>query len=287
MKMQKNEVSLQRGKHNMEKVKIVMTCFNRKEFTRKSIISLYEGNPLLDLKFIVVDDRSNDGTADALKKLLIPIEIEQGTGCLFWNGGMHKGLQTIIDSKQGCDYVVLVNDDVIFAPNCLEKMIEQSKIANAVIVGTIKDSQNRTSYGGIHFTSKRRIKYTILEPNTELDCDTFNANCVLIPYRIFMKVGNLDPVYKHSMGDFDYGIKIRRKGFLIQHTSFYVGVCNDNSVVGTWQDTTLSRKKRLYLKESPKGLPIRDWFHFAYKNFGFRVAIYHMLTPYTRIVLKK
>ena len=41
------------------------------------------------------------------------------------------------------------------------------------------------------------------------------------------------------------------------------------------------------LKESPKGLPSKQWFYFLKKNFNINYAVWKSITPYIRIILKK
>lgn len=273
---------------NMKTVCVIMTCFNRKEKTINCIESLQLGNPEVVFKYIIVDDCSSDGTVDELIKLPYDIEIITGNGHLFWNGGMHKGIEYVQRNKICNDYVMLVNDDVTFFEGCLEKLFFLCKSKNSsVVVGTLMDEEGQLSYGGIQYTSSKLIKYRVVSTEKAIECDTFNANCVLIPMKMFVNIGNLDPFYQHAMGDFDYGMHIIRQGYHIINSDFYVGICNTNSVIGSWQDTSLSRRKRLQLKEDCKGLPLRDWYYFAKKNFGLWAAIYHTFTPYARILLKK
>jgi GT2 family glycosyltransferase len=118
-------------------------------------------------------------------------------------------------------------------------------------------------------------------------CDTFNANCVLIPFNVFQKLPNIDKKYTHSLGDFDYGLEAGRRGVPIVVSDFFVGKCNDNPSSGTWRDVTLSRRERLKKKESPKGLPRREWFYFVRKHFGFLSACISSMTPYVRILIGK
>ncbi|MBR6850260.1 MAG: hypothetical protein IKM88_08515, partial [Lachnospiraceae bacterium] len=71
------------------------------------------------------------------------------------------------------------------------------------------------------------------------------------------------------------------------NTADFVGECDDNDVSGSWKDRALDRKTRLKLKEGPKGLPRKDWYHFVRKNYSFPAAVYHSMTPYLRILLGK
>ena len=50
----------------MKKVLGLMTCFNRKEKTVKSLNGLIQGNPGIQFSFVVADDGSTDGTFKTL-----------------------------------------------------------------------------------------------------------------------------------------------------------------------------------------------------------------------------
>lgn len=274
-------------------VTVMLTCYNRIKYTIPCVEALVAGNPKVSFHFIITDDNSTDGTMEALKKLTYSMTLLSGNGQLFWNGGMEKTLDYALTKAEKTDYYLLVNDDVAFFKGSVEELIERQKGApkdgiqsQAVIVGSTEDSSGRTSYGGVKLLSKHFARFALVEPSeTYEECDTFNGNCVLIPREIFFKAGNVDSVYRHSMSDYDYGMRIRKLGYTIYNSSGHVGKCNDNDVVGSWRDTTLKRGERLKKKESLKGLPRRDWYHFIRKNYGFFPAIYHSITPYIRILL--
>ena len=91
----------------------------------------------------------------------------------------------------------------------------------------------------------------------------------------------------HSLGDFDYGLSLKKAGYEIYQSNSFVGTCNNNSNKGTWTDTTLNRTERIKRKESIKGAPTKQWFYFLKKNFGFFSAIKGTVTPYMRIIVKR
>ena len=272
-------------------VTVMLTCFNRINFTIPCVKSLVEGNKNISFRFIITDDNSTDGTKEALEKLPYSITILSGDGQLFWNGGMSKALDAALQASEKTEYYMLVNDDVAFQAEAIEELIKRHKNGpkeDAVIVGATADSKGKTSYGGVKLLSKHFAKFGLVEPSEEYqECDTFNGNCVLIPKQVFLKAGNVDGTYKHSMSDYDYGMHIRKLGYKIYNSAKHVGKCNDNDVSGSWRDTSLSRKERLKKKESPKGLPKKDWYYFIRKNYGFFPALYHSVTPYLRILLKR
>lgn len=268
----------------MKKVLGLMTCYNRKDKTKNAIETLRKGNPHLDFSFLVVDDHSTDGTREAIET--IPqLEVISGNGSLFYSGGMRVAIEQA-EKKEEFDYCLLFNDDVDFTDGAIEYLAEKN---NSIIwVGPTCDENEQLSYGGIVKTSKWRPNTEIIKAETPegRNCDTFNANCVLIPWNIFKKLDNIDPVYTHSMGDFDYGFSAIKKGYQIKVSDRYVGICVDNPIKNSWRNTEFSRKKRLSMKESPKGLPGREWFHYLNKNYRFFTAVVYSIIPYVRILLK-
>ena len=118
------------------------------------------------------------------------------------------------------------------------------------------------------------------------EADTFNANCVLIPYKVFVKVGPIDSHYIHSLGDFDYGLELKRHGNILHVSKDYCGICDINSIENTWVDVSLDIKERVRRKEAIKGAPTKQWFYFLKKNFGIGNAIFGSLTPFVRILLR-
>ncbi|MBR1439616.1 MAG: glycosyltransferase family 2 protein [Lachnospiraceae bacterium] len=284
-------------------ITLIFTCFNRKEKTIRCVKSLIEGNSIRDrVHFIVVDDGSTDGTEEALKEYFgslsdknATLEVIRGDGNLFYSGGMRLGIERAkervaqigANGRQGDpeSRVILLNDDVAFDIGILDRVLELSN--DRVYVGPMRDEEGNFSYGGTRYRG-RSIHYDMIGPEEkEHFCDTFNANFVVIPERIFQKAHNIDPAYIHSLGDFDYGLQLRKMGCIIDVLPFYAGTCPDNPITGTWADRSLSRMERFRKKESPKGAPFGPWFHFLLKNFGLGKALWHSLTPYLRILIGK
>lgn len=270
----------------MKKVLGLMTCYNRKEKTVRALKNLIQGNPEIEFSFVVADDGSTDGTYEALQELP-QVTILRGNGSLFYSGGMRLAIAEAKKTKAAYDYCLLFNDDVDFLPSAIEKLCQKDN--SCIWIGPTSDERGCLSYGGIVKTSKWRPKTEIVMAETKegRECDTFNANCVLIPWEIFKKLDNIDTVYTHSMGDFDYGFSAKRKGFTIRVSNEFVGECPDNPVSVSWRNTELSFKERLRRKESPKGLPGKEWFHYLNKNYNVVTAIVYSVIPYLRILLKK
>lgn len=267
------------------KILAIFTCFNRKNLTERSMRLLAE-NKDVTFDYVILDDNSSDGTPEMLRKLaeenIGTLDLLEGDGNNFWNGGMYKAIEHTKKTYPGYEYYMLMNDDTKFVPGIFDEMLPALK-KDTVMIGAICNEDGSLSYGGIKYV--KGIKYKKYGPEAQdISFDTFNANCVIIPHDIFMQVG-IDPFYQHSIGDFDYGLQISKKGYDIRIYPKYVGECNDTNLAKTWQDETLPKMERIRLKESRKGLPFWDWFHFLRKNFGLGTAIVRSITPYIRILL--
>lgn len=288
----------------------IATCFNRKEKTLNAIWGLRTGNPSLNFSFIITDDNSSDGTAEAISQIK-GVTVIKGNGESYYTGGMRLAIAEALDKYSGNpygysswpeakraqwdaqvpDFILLFNDDVEFKPGAIEMLIEKyDKKSGRVMVGpTCEEDGVTLSYGGIMRTSNWKPKFKIVkaEDGDIRKVNTFNANCVLIPRDIFVKTGNMDPVYHHSLGDFDYGYMIGKNGGGIYVVSDYVGVCPNNSEAGTWRDNSLPRKERFRKKESIKGVPFKEFYHYILKNYNFPAAVIFSISPYIRILLGK
>lgn len=269
------------------RIYVLLTCFNRKDMTVRAIQTLSKDAEGVALTFVVTDDNSTDGTSEALKALPQNIKIIAGSGNLFWNKGMRVSMRYAMKHKDDFDYVMLINDDVKFYAGVPRMLLSQMRKRDAkIIVGATTDPDGKLTYGGVKKKSPFFAKFENMPPREIPSyADTFNCNCVMMTKDAFLEGGLLDSHYIHSMGDFDYGFSFRKKGFFILNAETYVGICNGNDTKGSWRDPSISRIKRIKLKEGPKGLPWKDWFYFVKKNYSLPAAIYHSITPYIRILI--
>ncbi len=271
-------------------VAVILTCFNRSQKTSNCLKTLITGNPSLDFRFIVVNDGSTDDTAQELSKIdeeYHNVTLINTEGSLYYSKSMRRGMEWLNSSGKSYDYVLLVNDDVAFNEGAVEKLIKESEAKDgSIIVGATCDDNRNFTYGGVRNKGAVAVEY-ISNEHPEVLCDSFNANCALIPWKDYVSVAPMDGYYAHAMGDFDYGFDLHRHGAKIYTSSFLVGVCNRNPVAGTWGDRRISFAERLRKKESPKGLPFKSYFHYLKKNYGILKAVVFSVTPYVKILLGK
>jgi GT2 family glycosyltransferase len=273
-------------------VAVLMTSFNRRQQTLRCLELLFTqaALPQVALRVILVDDGSSDGTPEAVAECFPAVTVLAGSGNLFWNQGMRMAFAYAL--HQGFDFYLWLNDDTQLFPGALETMLEAERALRgrgtpAIITGSTCDAlTGRRSYGGCRWKAGWRRELEGVEPHSTeaLPCDTMNGNCTLIPHEIAKAVGNLEPRFTHSFGDFDYGFRAVRAGFQIFTAPGFVGSCSDNSRRNTWRDRSASLRKRWQHLNSVKGSPFREWIVYCRRHLGLLWPLY-AVSPYLKTVL--
>jgi GT2 family glycosyltransferase len=276
-----------------DRIAVLMTCFNRCSVTLKSLKALYSLRDLNELKLQVflVDDDSSDGTAIAVRNTFPEVQLIQGDGSLYWNGGMRAAFKAAMDISY--DAYILLNDDTVLYEDAIARLVRCAEDAMnsgepAIAVGSTRSPLTREhTYGGIE-KQVRGITVSLKKipphPYLPVPCDAMNGNIVLIPSVISDKVGNLEAGFRHQFGDLDYALRARRLGFKVIVAPGYLGECSGNSSAGTWRDSSSPLRKRWKHMMSPKGLPISEWFLFARRHYGWR-AMYYAFAPYAKMIV--
>jgi len=232
------------------KIAVLVTCHNRKEKTLSCLNSLFECNIPEDylLDVFLVDDGSTDGTGREVKLNFPQVNVIQGTGNLFWNKGMHLAWETAA-RYNNFDYYLWLNDDVKLFSNALSNLFSVPNCSTSIVVGTMKSGTKEiATYGGQNFENK-----LILPNESPQNCFTFNGNLVLIPESAYTKVGNLDPIFPHAIGDFDYALRAKKKNIDIFVAPGYLGQCEKNSSLPKWCLPEVKLKNRINSLYSPLG----------------------------------
>lgn len=269
------------------KVAILLTVHNRKEKTLSCLNKLYSQLPIsgYEMEVYLTDDGSTDGTAKAVIQQFPQIRIIKGDGNLFWNRGMLKAWSEA--AKIDYDFYLWLNDDTILYKNALMILLTSAtEKQNSIIVGSTNSLHNgSTTYGG-YVNNKR------LSPNDKLqECDYFNGNCVLIPRIIYQTIGKLDAFFRHGFGDFEYGLRAKKKGFKSYITPSFIGTCERNPSYIKWLDTQVKLKNRLKFMYSPLGYNPFEAFYLnrRYKSLTYGLILFihlHIKCIYPNLFIK-
>ena len=150
-----------------------------------------------------------------------------------------------------------------------------------------KDIVGELTYGGKNRRRWWLPQYLYVDEPGDIpkQCETMNGNCVLIPDEVAKCVGNLDPIFVHSMGDGDYGYRARYAGFKLWIAPGYIGYCSRNTMFHlskSDQSSVLASLKRVC---EPKAVPPNAWYHYTKRHYGFFWPIFCFL-PYAMAIFR-
>lgn len=271
----------------------LLTCFNRVDKTLASLAALEvsAARAGLAVTAVLVDDGSTDGTPARVRERFAWVRVEENPGPpLFWCRGMHRAMQLGLEEQP--DFLLLLNDDTMIYPEALADMVAclppPGDATLALVVGSTRDGvTGRHSYGGERRRSPQRpLSFDLVPPTAERqDIDTFNGNVVLLPAAVVQRVGLMDPVFEHAMGDIDYGLRARARGVRLILAPGFQGACSNNPLNGTFKDVSLPFRKRWLHLLGRKGLPWRSWWVLTLRHGGWRGPAY-FAWPYVKVLLE-
>lgn len=271
----------------------LLTCFNRRSLTLACLeaLAVSAARAGAQLRAILVDDASPDGTAVAVRERFAWVDVIEGPGNLFWNRGMHRAFGLAL--RQEATHYLWINDDTHLVPDALSRLLAQSEALlkahgkPAIVIGATADrSTGQITYGGRVSTSRwRPFRYELVwNDHDAVACRAMEGNCVLIPRAVAERVGNLDPTFEHAMGDTDYGLRALAAGFGLFVAPGVAGHCSINPTGGTYFDKSLPLSRRWQLIRSRKGLPVRSWLHFTRRHGGPLWPV-HFAWPYAKVLV--
>ena len=255
----------------MISIAAILSSHNRPKNTIKCINNLLKNKTKkIEIK-IFISDSSDDLTLERLIKKKFPdIFYDKINSNTYWNKAMINSWKN--SSNINPDFFLLLNDDTYLFDNVISKMINEYKNLRfpSIIVGATVYN-NEITYGG----RLNSISESPLKPNkTVQEIKYINGNCVLISDSIFAKLGYLTSKYSHSLGDIDYGLRAKKIGIKSYLSGSIVGECQKNTNVWFNQKTFLQRLKLL---NTPKGVPVNEYFYFNYFHFGMVAALKFIL----------
>jgi len=277
-----------------ERVCALLTCFNRRDKTLACLHALARSTGLhtTRLSAVLVDDGSSDGTAQAVRDTFPWVHVVQSSAALFWCRGMHLAFDTAL--RSGFDHYLWLNDDTLLQPDALarllasEAQLRQQAGAPVIVVGSTTDAvTGRVTYGGELLRSRwKPLRVERVQPaNTAQRCDSMNGNIVLLSADVARRVGNVDPVFEHSMGDTDYALRAGKLGVQVWVDAGVHGHCSANPSQGSWCDRSQPFAARWKNMHTRKGLPWRSWLALTRRHAGPLWPLYFVL-PYLKVIVQ-
>lgn len=256
------------------KIAALLATYNRKAKTLTCLESLSRQDlpKSTRIEVFLTDDASSDGTSEAVRANFPHVNIFNGSGSLFWAGGMRNSWGEALAHQP--DYYLLLNDDTVLTADAVSELIKHcagetiGDISPPICIGSTMDVQTgEISYGGKKLRSKIRIANDNVFSKTEsVECDLGNANIMLVPKQVVAKIGILSKAFTHGLADYDYTLRAKKAGFKVIVVPGVLGHCIDDHG-RNWKSNNVTLKERIRYLKSPKGLAYKEYLNFIREHF--------------------
>ena len=247
------------------KIEIILPVHNRIQTTLRFLGEL-KAQTYRDIRLIVVDDGSKDGTSEAVKRQVSDAVIIQGNGTLWWAGSLHKGyhwLKRHYTDKN--DLVLLINDDVRFEPRFLESAVEvMASLDRALLCAQcFSISSGKLLDAGINW-DWRGDGFSLAWHDAEVNC--FSTRGLFLRVGDFIDLGGFHPkLLPHYLSDYEFTMRANRRGFHMV-TSPTVRVYTDESASGisNYDRSSLKRFLAQYFSKRNYRHPVHVFFFILF-----------------------
>ena len=250
-------------------VSIIILNYNGRDDTLACLRSM-EHLTYPNAQVIVIDNGSTDGSAEAFRTQHPRFTLVETGANLGFTGGNNIGIRHALE--QGADYIMLLNNDTIVAPDMLDVMVEMMEANPKVgVTGPMiyyYDSPETiwSAGGGIDWSHG----LTWMIGLDELDKAQFGqaprsvdfvTGCAILARRnVWEKVGLLDDKFFMYYEETEWCVRARRAGFEIMHipsAMVWHKISTAQRAASTRTYYYMTRNRLLFLYRSHVGL--RTW----------------------------
>jgi hypothetical protein len=253
------------------------------------MISLKNINyPCYNIYLIDNNSQDNSGKKLYIKFRDLGISFIYNEKNLGFAAGCNKGISKAID--EGCDYILLLNNDcIVYDKNFLKKGITLAqKNANCGIVGGKMlfwpNKKEIWSTGGYitFWSGERHIGYKEIDNgqyNQVADRRFISGALMLIKKEVFKKIGLLPEVYFFGKEEWEFSNRAFLAGYHLLYCPTF-SVYHEASNSHEWKDPTYvyngTLSKILYKRRNLSKVQFKFWFliYKTYLNFFFPLKYY-------------
>lgn len=221
------------------KVFIIVLTWNRKDLVLSCLRSLHKVITKYDLRIVVVDNGSVDNTINTVRKKFPIVKIIENRKNLGWSGGNNVGIKYALRLK--AEYVVLLNNDTIITPDCIDFLIDglrkekkvgiiSPKILKYKSASTISNAGNflNSHYYGIALGAGEKDKGQY----KNIFYTDFVSGVVCARSDVYRKVGLFDESYFLYFEDSDFCLRAKKHGFLCKFVQKAVLYHMESATIG-------------------------------------------------------
>jgi GT2 family glycosyltransferase len=226
-------------------------------------------------KTLVLDNASVDGSVEAIRLTYPEVQVLNLTKNLGYAGNNNVGIQEAM--KQGAEWVFILNEDTILAPDCLDQLINTAETdPRTGIVGPMvyhHDEPNVIQSAGVYINNNWRAFHI---GQNQIDCgkfpiprnvDAISGCAILIRRQVIEDVGFLDERFYYYWEETEWCLRARKADWNITHVPaaklWHKGVQRDYhpSPSVTYYDT-----RNWLLMLSKHNAPVTTWLYAWYRT---------------------
>lgn len=217
------------------KVFCIIPTFNRKDAIKDCIEQL-NNQTYENIKIIVINDGSQDGTAEYLDSIKNKnLHVINGDGNLWWGKSINEGFSYVEKVASEDDFILLLNDDIYFNDNLIENfLIEIKKTSINTILGAAQADYQTKEITDLGFSIDFfRTDIKAIKPcNKSIFPDALAGRGLFMSIPTLKKIGRINTtIFIQAHGDLEFTSRAKEKGinlFICNSSVIYTHAKNLN-----------------------------------------------------------
>lgn len=207
----------------MPTVYVVLPVHNRWESTRAFLMCMRQ-QTLNNLKVVLCDDGSTDGTGERVRDEFPEIVTLDGNGSLWWTAGINRCVSWVLNNAADEDFVLTINNDVLVHAEYVSQKLKRAAELPGAIIGSLcvfQDDPRRVETSGFIMDYTRCESSSVTKRGQLRDPELTGirrvthlpGKGVLVPISVFRKVGLYDEKgLPHYHADTDFTLRAHEAG---------------------------------------------------------------------------
>ncbi len=242
---------------------LLIPHYNRRELLERVLAALKQQT--VPHTVLVIDNGSTDGSAELAEQLGVDVlRLDRNYGFAYAvNRGIEQALQ------RGAVWIGIVNNDVVPAPDWLEKLLAQDapflcgKIVSEADPSLLDGTFDLISSTGLPFRAGSGLPASL--PLYNHSAEIFSAPMTLVLFRreVFETIGLLDESYGSYLEDVDFGIRCALADIRGRYVPEAVATHRGSATLGAWHPETVRLMSRNQLLLMAKHYPQNWLLHYG------------------------
>jgi GT2 family glycosyltransferase len=213
---------------------------------------------------ILIDDGSKDNTVEMVSSNVSSLKILQGNGNLWWAGSLQKGIIFLKESSlKPEDIILIVNDDVMFENDFLEKALNIIKDHSKTLLfaKVFSNASGECIEAGVEVDLKN-LTFKATHLSEKINC--LSTRALFMRWKDLEEIGGFYPkLLPHYLSDYEFTIRAHRKGFkLLVQDNLFCYLNEDTTGYHNFEKLKLTDFLKKYFSNKSAANPVH-WTFFV------------------------